>query len=107
MQGLIDLNTLRLENLNLGEDRKALDLSMVKDLPKLRSMELKNCKVANFEKMDALPELTTMNLMKSAGITDFSVLAKFPKLKNLTISKEGYTDAQLATIPKGIRVSKR
>ncbi len=107
VHGLKALTYIKLDDMNLGADRKPLDLSLVKDLPKLRTLDMRNSKVSNFQNMDNMPALSSMNLMKTTGITDFSSLSKFPALKTLTVSKDGFTDAQLATVPKGIRVNKR
>ncbi len=107
LHGLKELTYVQLDDMNLGDDSKAMDLSLIKDLPKLRTLDIRNSKVSNFQNMDNMPALSSLSLMKSTGITDFSVLSKFPKLKTLNVSKDGFTEAQLATVPKGIRVNKR
>ncbi len=107
IQGLKRLGNIRLDFMNLGEGKKAVDLSTFKDLPDLTMLDLQECKVTNFQNMDNMPKLRTLNIAKSTGITDLSVLAKFPALKTLTVSKDAFTDAQLAAVPKSIKVSKR
>ncbi len=107
VQGLKNLGVIDLTYMNNGENTKPVDLSLIKDLPKLTSLELENSKLENFQKMDNLPQLRTITVRKSTGITDFSVLSKFPNVKVLTVSKDGFTEAQLATIPKSIKVNMR
>ncbi len=107
VNGLKNVNVIDLTYMNIGENTKPLDLSLIKDLPNLKSLDLEDSKLENFQKMDNLPELRTITVRKSTGITDFSVLSKFPNVKVLTVSKDAFTEAQLATIPKGIKVNMR
>ncbi len=107
VQGLKNLERIRFDKMNLGDAKKAIDLSMFKDLPKLTSLDLRDCKLTNFQNMDNMPKLRSLDLIKSTGITDLSVLSKFPALKTVTVSKDAFTDAQLATVPKTIKVNKR
>ncbi len=106
VHGLQQLSSIDL--LSMNKDKAPLDLSFVKDLPKLSSLKVIDCTVVNFEKIDNLPAIKSISILKAKGITDLAFLAKFPTLKELIVSKNnGFTDAQLATVPKGVRISKR
>ncbi len=106
-QGLKKLGNIRLDRMNLGDATKGVDLSTFKDLPDLTMLDLRECKLTNFQNMDAMPRLRSLDITKSTGVTDLSVLSKFPALKTLTVSKDAFTDAQLAAVPKTIKVNKR
>ncbi len=107
VQNLKELAVLDFEYMNLGDDRKPLDLSLVKNLPNLKTLEIENCRVSNLQNMENLPQLQSISMVKTTGVTDFSSLSKFSKLKSISVSKAGFTDAQLATVPEGIKVNKR
>ncbi len=105
--GLNKLEEIDFDEVNFAEGQAPIDLATVKDLPLLETLDLTKCSVVNFQALANLPELRSVNLLKTKGITDLAPLAKLPKLKSLIVSKDAFTKEQLAVVPETVRVSQR
>lgn len=82
----------------------------MKFLGKMANLEyisLSECKVADFDAIASCQALKTVALTKVDGITSLEALKKLPNLKNLTLPKGIFSDADLAGFDAKVKITQR
>lgn len=84
-----------------------VSMKFVGKMANLGYISLNECKVADFDAIANCQALKTVVLTKVEGITSLDVLKKLPNLKNLTVSKGVFSDADLSGFDEKVKITQR
>jgi len=85
-----------------------VDVAFLKDLANLQKLEiLGETNVVNFDAVAACEKLTSVNLNKAKGITSLAPLKKLPALKNVSVTKDAFSEEELAGFDEKVKVNAR
>lgn len=68
---------------------------------------MSDCKVSHFEAVSGLGALSTVTLQKVDGLTSLDAFKKLPALKQISVGKGEFSDADLTGFESSVRVSQR
>jgi Leucine-rich repeat (LRR) protein len=82
------------------------DLSFAKSLANLEKLTLNDSKISNFDAVGACTKLTSVQIdKKTTGVTSLAALKKLPNLKNVSIPKGVFPDAELAGFGEKVKIT--
>lgn len=84
-----------------------VSMKFLAKMSKLGYISLNECKVADFDAIAGCQALKTVSLTKVDGITSLDALKKLPNLKNLTVSKGVFSDADLSGFDEKVKITQR
>ena len=103
LTALTQLNCYKL-NKNGSEP---FDLSFLSKLTSLKNLRVSDCKVSHFEAVSGLGALSTVTLQKVDGLTSLDAFKKLPALKQFSVGRGEFKDADLTGFDSNVKVSQR
>lgn len=106
LEGLSSLIKLECSKLN-QKSGAPFDLAFLSRLGKLQKLYMRNSKVNHVEAVAGLGSLYSVTAQNLDGLTSLDAFKKLPALKDITISKGAFTDADLAGFDSQVKINQR
>ena len=103
LSGMTAVRDLRIQKANLKADTP-LSLAFLGKLSALKSLTIDESKVSNPEALAQCTGLTHVRIVKTEGMTSLAPLQKLPNLKQVTVSKGKFPEAELTGFAQGVKV---
>jgi len=98
---LVNLESLKIEFM---KDRDPIDVGFLSKLVELKTLNLEDSIVKNFDAVAGCAKLETVILKKTQGVTSLAALKKLPALKTVEVTKGAFSDAELSGFAEGVKV---
>ncbi|MCL1985547.1 MAG: hypothetical protein FWG59_03785 [Betaproteobacteria bacterium] len=96
-----------MQNMN-AKDGTAVDMAFAKSLVNLKVLTLNESAISNFDAVAGCVKLQRVSIdAKTTGITSLAALKKLPDLKQVTVSRGAFPDAELAGFDVKIKINQR
>ncbi|MCQ2392449.1 MAG: hypothetical protein MJ240_13605, partial [Kiritimatiellae bacterium] len=96
-----------LRDLDVSGAKNPVDLTVVKSLPNLSELNLQRAEVTNFEALLGHPKLERLNISKTTGIASIKGLVANTALRQLTVQKDAFPEADLLAVSNALSTVKR
>jgi Leucine-rich repeat (LRR) protein len=107
LSSLINLEELLLYDMN-AKDGTPVDLAFIRSLINLKMLDLNRSEITNFDAVAACTKLEKVIIeSRSTGVTSLGALKKLPNLKELTVGRGKFSDAELAGFATGVKIIQR